>query len=165
VRIRTPLVVAVALVALLGSGSRAYADITAFLGVTPTPSTRSARGIAVGLGLVIVGFEIEFSSTAEKTGSGTSGAPSLTTGMFNGYVQMPVAIKRMRFYGTAGGGIYRERLGSVQETNVGINVGGGVKVNLVGPLRLRLDYRVFQLRGHPLHAQSQRLYAGLNLTF
>jgi hypothetical protein len=35
----------------------------------------------------------------------------------------------------------------------------------VGPLRLRLDYRVFQLRGHPLHAQSQRLYAGLNLTF
>jgi opacity protein-like surface antigen len=162
VRTRTPLIVAVALVALLGSGSRAYADVTAFLGLTPTPSTRSASGLAVGFGLVIVGFEIEFSSTAEKT---ASGAPSLTTGMFNGYVQTPVAIKRMRFYGTVGGGIYRERLGGTGETNVGINVGGGVKVNLVGPLRLRLDYRVFQLNGHPLYSRSQRLYAGLNLAF
>ena len=33
------------------------------------------------------------------------------------------------------------------ETNVGINVGGGVKMTLAGPLRLRLDYRVFTLKG------------------
>lgn len=164
-RIRTLLIVGVALVTLLGTGSRAYADATAFLGLTTTPSTRSARGLAVGFSLVIVGFEIEYSSTVEKAGSGTSGAPSLTTGMVNAYVQMPVAIKRMRFYGTAGGGVYRERLGTLQETNVGINVGGGVKVTLVGPLRLRLDYRIFKLNGQPLYSRSQRLYAGLNVAF
>ena len=30
---------------------------------------------------------------------------------------------------------------------MGINVGGGVKVNLAGPLRLRFDYRIFTLAG------------------
>jgi hypothetical protein len=48
---------------------------------------------------------------------------------------------------------------------VGINVGGGVKVNLAGPLRLRFDYRVFTLQGDPLHSNPQRFYAGLNLKF
>ena len=33
----------------------------------------------------------------------------------------------------------------IQETGFGTNVGGGVKIDLVGPLRLRLDYRVFKL--------------------
>ena len=33
------------------------------------------------------------------------------------------------------------------ETNVGINLGGGVKISLVGPLRLRLDYRVLDAEG------------------
>jgi hypothetical protein len=49
---------------------------------------------------------------------------------------------------------------------VGINVGGGVKMNLAGPLRLRLDYRVFTLRGSDVrHSKPQRFYAGLNLKF
>ena len=45
-------------------------------------------------------------------------------------------------------------------------VGGGVKMNLLGPLRLRLDYRVFTLRGSDVrHSKPQRFYAGLNLKF
>jgi opacity protein-like surface antigen len=72
----------------------------------------------------------------------------------------------MQFYGTAGGGVYREELLDVSETNVGINVGGGVKMNLAGPLRLRLDYRIFTLRGADVrHSKPQRFYAGLNLKF
>ena len=33
------------------------------------------------------------------------------------------------------------------QTNFGSNIGGGAKINLVGPLRLRVDYRVFNLHG------------------
>jgi opacity protein-like surface antigen len=51
------------------------------------------------------------------------------------------------------------------ETNFGLNVGGGVKVSLVGPLRLRFDYRVFTLKGDARHPRPQRLYAGVNLKF
>jgi hypothetical protein len=51
------------------------------------------------------------------------------------------------------------------ETNVGVNVGGGVKMSLAGPLRLRLDYRVFTLKGSPRYATPQRFYAGINLKF
>jgi hypothetical protein len=38
-------------------------------------------------------------------------------------------------------------------------------VTLIGPLRLRLDYRVFTLQGSPLHPKPQRFYAGINLKF
>ena len=48
--------------------------------------------------------------------------------MFNGLVQTPIPIAGMQFYGTAGGGVYRETLNDNSETNVGINVGGGVKI-------------------------------------
>ena len=48
---------------------------------------------------------------------------------------------------------------------LGINTGGGVKVSLLGPLRARVDYRVFKLRGDPLHAIVHRVYVGLNLAF
>ena len=85
--------------------------------------------------------------------------------MFNGLLQTPIPIARMQFYGTIGGGVYRETLGDASETNFGINVGGGVKMTLIGPLRLRLDYRVFTLQGTPLHSKPQRFYAGINLKF
>jgi len=40
-----------------------------------------------------------------------------------------------------------------------------VKINLLGPIRARLDYRVFRLRGDALHDTVNRVYAGLNLRF
>jgi opacity protein-like surface antigen len=140
----------------------AAADATAFLGLTATPANRSARGFALGVGLLIVGFEFEYAST---TGDPLSGAPSLRTGSFNGLVQTPFEIARMQFYATAGGGIFREVLGTASDTNFAINTGGGVKISLAGPLRLRIDYRVFKLNGSPLFSHPQRLYAGLNLKF
>ena len=87
--------------------------------------------------------------------------------MFNGLLQTPIPIAGMQFYGEAGGGVYHETLSVVgsPETNFGINIGGGAKISLVGPLRLRLDYRVFTLKGTAQHANVQRLYAGLNLKF
>jgi opacity protein-like surface antigen len=142
--------------------SIASADITAFIGVNTTPVARSVRGLSVGTGLVIVAFEFEYASTSEDL---LEGAPSLRTFMFNGLLQTPIPVARMQFYGTAGAGAYRETLVEDSETNFGLNVGGGVKVSLVGPLRLRFDYRVFTLKGDARHPRPQRLYAGVNLKF
>ena len=140
----------------------AAADVTAFLGVNPTPSNRTVKGFAGGIGLVIIGFEFEYATTNENL---LESAPALRTYMFNALAQTPFPIGGLQFYGTAGAGAYRETLSTISETHVGINVGGGVKVSLIGPLRLRLDYRVFTLRGSPLHPRPHRFYAGVNLKF
>ena len=137
------------------------ADVTAFVGAARTPSNRTARGFALGMSLVLFGFEFEFSDSIEDQ---MAGAPSLRTGMFNVLLQTRSPIG-LQFYGTVGGGLYRERLGALQETNGGINAGGGVKMTLAGPLRARVDYRVFTLQGNPLFSRPQRIYAGLNLAF
>ena len=137
----------------------AYADLTAFLGVSPTPATRQTKGVAIGLSLLIVGFEFEYGKTSENV---EKGAPSLTTGMFNGLVMTPT---RNQIYLTAGGGVYHEKLAADTSTSVGTNFGGGVKLHLAGPVRLRLDYRVFALIGHAKYKAPQRFYAGFNMTF
>ena len=45
------------------------------------------------------------------------------------------------------------------------DTGGGVKISLIGPVRARVDYRVFSLLGSPIEDTVQRLYVGLNLKF
>jgi hypothetical protein len=151
-----------ALVVLFPFATPAYADATAFLGSTTTPANRTTKGVAVGVGLLIVGFEFEYADTTEDT---VELAPRLRTGMGNILLQTPFPLAGLQFYATAGGGAYRETLGTRQETHVGINTGGGVKISLLGPLRARLDYRVFTLRGDPLHSTVHRIYAGVNLKF
>ena len=149
----------------------ASADITAFYGRTTTPEARNARGLAIGAGMLIVGFEFEYASTDETStvpDSGIDDVPGIRTYMFNGLLQTPVPIARMQFYGTVGGGVYNETLKIDPDndgTNFGTNVGGGAKITLAGPIRLRLDYRIFSLRGTPRHSTVQRFYAGLNLKF
>ncbi|HSL20935.1 MAG TPA: hypothetical protein VK886_05325 [Vicinamibacterales bacterium] len=147
---------------LLAFPAQALADATAFVGVNTTPTNRTVKGIAIGITVLVVGVEFEYSDASEDL---PEASPSLRTGMGNLIVQTPIAVSGLQFYGTAGGGVYRERLGDVQETHVGINIGGGVKISLLGPLKLRLDYRLFKLQGSPLHSKPQRIYAGLNLVF
>ena len=157
---RPMFVLALAMTAIAATPARAAADLTFFLGLNRTPETRTTRGFGVGINLLVVGFEFEYANTREDE---LDLAPGLTTSMFNGLIITPTS--GIQLYATAGGGFYRERLGSVQETHFGTNVGGGVKMTLVGPLRLRLDYRVFNLRGSPLHSTPQRFYAGANIAF
>jgi len=147
---------------VFGSASPAFADLTGFIGTTSTPANRAAKGVAVGLSLLVVGFEFELASTAENA---REQAPLLRTGMGNVLLQTPVAFFGFRPYFTTGGGLYRERLGDVQETSFGVNTGGGVKIALLGPVRARVDYRVFKLRGDPLYSTVHRTYIGLNLAF
>ena len=148
--------------ALLSVGSPAWADATLFLGTASAPSNRASRGFALGAGLLVVGFEFEYGDTVADP---LEGAPSLRTGMGNLLIQTPVPILGLQPYFTTGGGVYRESLGILSETNFGINNGGGVKISLIGPVRARVDYRVFTLRGSPTENVVQRLYVALNLKF
>src|SRR5688500_12554686 len=137
----------------------AFADITAFLGVNPTPLTRPVKGFAVGMGLLIVGFEFEYADTSDKLADSAAegDAPRLRTYMGNGLVQTPVPIAGMQFYATAGGGMYREAFENTSETHVGINVGGGVKMTLAGPIRRRRDYRGITPKGTAQDGWQTRL--------
>jgi hypothetical protein len=156
---RAAIVTLLTLAVLTVRPAPAAADATAFWGFSPTVSTRSTTGFAVGVSLLIVGFEFEYAHLNEDS---TAGAPGLGTGMFNAVVMTPT---KMQLYVTAGGGLYRESLDTVTRTNVGINVGGGVKVPLAGPIRLRVDYRVMTLNGSPVAKTVQRLYFGGNIAF
>ena len=154
----------IAAAGLLSAAAPARADITAFLGANTTPDNRMARGLAVGAGLLIIGFEFEYSDTSESITPGTV-APSLKTGMGNVLLQTPFAIAGIQPYFTTGGGIARETLGTREDTSFALNTGGGVKISLAGPLRLRVDYRVFRLGSGALYSPAHRIYAGLNLKF
>jgi hypothetical protein len=147
---------------LLASARPASADVTAFLGMTPTPQNHMARGFAFGFGLLFLGFEFEYANIGEDT---AEGLPALRTGAGNLLVQTPVAVFGVQPYGTIGGQAYRETLGTRQETHFGTNFGGGAKIRVWGPLRVRLDYRMFRLQGDPLHETYHRFYAGANLSF
>src|SRR3954471_10987280 len=152
--LRSRFFIPLAFCAVLLTAAIASADFTAFVGTNRTAANRTVKGFGVGTGLVVVGFEFEYANTNEDP---LTASPRLRTFMFNGLLQTPIPIARMQFYATAGGGVYRESLETVSlqtisETNFGINIGGGVKVTIAGPLRLRLDYRTFTLQGAPQYA-------------
>ena len=155
--------VTLSVLAVLGcAAAPADADLTAFVGANATPSNRPVRGFGVGFSLLVIGFEFEYSDTSADE---MAGAPGLRTGMFNLLLQTPFGISGLQFYGTVGGGIYQEAGGGLEETNGGSNVGVGVKISVAGPIRIRVDYRVFTLQGAPQYDKHQRLYAGFNLGF
>ncbi len=155
---------AVALLAvwLIIPATPARADVTAFIGSMVTPWSARTTGVAVGMTVIVVGVEFEYAASPEDASTLT---PGLTTGSLNVLVQAPFAVKRVVVYGTAGAGLYRQQLGAAEKTGTEINVGGGVKIGLAGPLRLRLDYRILTLRDAPVVGRPQRFYAGLNLAF
>jgi hypothetical protein len=153
-------VLALALVAMVPSICRA--DATVFLGRNSAGEDRSVtRGLAFGVSMLVVGFEFEYANSKEDP---TIGRPSLRTTSGNVFAQT-FGLPGFQLYATTGVGIYRERLGTDQETAFLLNNGGGIKINVAGPLRARVDYRIFTLRGNPQHKNVQRLYAGLNVAF
>jgi hypothetical protein len=164
-------------VLLLAAAARpALADGTLFIGTTnvsnaDNASRQTTKGFAIGAGVLVVGVEFEYASTGEDE---DHFGPSLRTGIGNVYVQTPIAIAGLQFYATTGGGLYREKstvdpAGDLSKTGFTSDTGGGVKISLLGPLKARLDYRVFKLLGDKpsptWRSTVQRLYAGLNLSF
>lgn len=155
-------VLTLATVLLAASAIPARADITAFIGLTPTPQRHALKGFSAGLGLIIIGFEFEYAQISEDV---LEQLPGLKTYAGNVLVQTPIEVMGTQLYATAGAEGYRETLGAAQETHVGTNIGGGAKIKLLGPLRVRLDYRIFKLQGAPMHSVYQRFYVGGNLKF
>ena len=121
------------------------------------------KGFAVGLGLLIVAFEFEYATTSDDV---AALAPALKTGMGNVLLQTPVADLRVS-------AVFHDRRRDLPRNarrargnRVSARMsGGGVKMSLAGPLRLRVDYRVFKLGSGALNSPAHRVYAGLNLTF
>lgn len=161
-RVRT---VALVLAMVLMGAAEARADATAFIGANVTPANRRVQGVAVGTGLLLIGFEFEYASTPESNDPLGPVAPALKTGSGNVLLQTPFAIFGFQPYVTTGAGLYRETLGAHGHTGFAPNMGGGVKVSLIGPVRLRVDYRVFKLGSGALYSPAHRVYAGLNLKF
>ena len=169
-RARRASVVPAALVAVLaGSGvDPAFADLTLFAGRAATPAADGAApgltgGAALGMSLRRTGLEFEYARmSADRDGR----RPALQTGLFNVIVDTPFRSgRRLRVYGSVGGGLYRERNGERTRTNLAVGGGGGVYLHLAGPFRLRVDYRFFLLRGEAGHRRPRRSYAGLDLGF
>jgi len=138
----------------------ARADATLFFGTTTSPENRTVKGFAFGASILIVGFEFEYGSISEDAGEN---APSLKT--TSGNVLLQTIGIPFQLYFTTGGGIYKESLGPDEETSGAFNTGGGAKIRIAGPLRVRVDYRIFKLSGNPRHDKYHRLYAGVNLAF
>jgi hypothetical protein len=157
---RTSVLLLVTGALLLADARPAHADATAFLGLSPSPATRAARGFAVGINMLIVGFEFEWASISERTGSE---APGMSTKMFNGMIVTPTGSTQL--YVTAGVGWFSETLAGQKESGFATNVGGGIKVKLAGPIRGRLDLRVFRLGDDAVVRNPVRIYAGLNIAF
>jgi hypothetical protein len=158
-------VLAGALVLMISQATPAFADATAFIGMHTNPERQATKGFAVGFGVLIVGFEGEYGSAGEDN---SASLPSLKTFSGNVLLQTPVPIFGTSFYFTTGIGGYREELDAIdhQETNVVYNTGGGAKITLIGPLRVRLDYRLLKLQGEPIRpSTAHRIYAGINLAF
>lgn len=147
---------------MVGTAPPAFADLTGFIGANTTPENRYVRGVALGAGLLLLGLEFEYAKTPDDL---SVLAPSLSTAMGNVLLQAPFTILGIQPYATTGAGLYRESLGSREHTGFALNTGAGVKVALVGPFRLRVDYRVFKLGSEALHSPAHRVYAGLNLRF
>jgi hypothetical protein len=180
-------VIIIGLLLVFGLPGTARADLTAFfgglfrseIGVGELESTtRGTRGLAVGFSLIIVGLEFEWSQTGgDDPGEGECVViadvrgvctPGLATGMGNVLLQTPRGLLPVQLYATVGAGAYRARYEAVDENDYGFgtNVGGGAKIELIGPLRLRVDYRVFNLSGGDLvDSTPQRIYVGANLAF
>ena len=79
---------AVAGLLLLAATTPARADATAFIGANTTPANRQVRGFAFGFGLLVIGFEGEYSYSPDDP---SATAPSLRTGMGNVLLQTPGA--------------------------------------------------------------------------
>jgi len=156
--IAVSIVLACAFLAVTAAPARA--DITAFLGLSPTPENHGVKGFGVGVGLLIVGFEFEYANLSEDTFEQLTGLKT-----YSGNVLVQTPTPNVQLYGTIGAEGYQETLGNRDETYFGTNIGGGAKINLIGPFRVRVDYRIFKLQGEPVHDVYQRFYVGANLKF
>ena len=156
-------VCAAAVALALAAGARpAFADATVFVGSSPASADGSVLGAALGISRRAIGFEFEY---ARARPAGPGAGPRVHSGLLSLLVRTPRRIARMRLYASLGAGLYRESGGPRAGTNLASGAGGGIDVAILGPLGLRVDYRVLRFRGPAPGHPRQRLYAGAHLAF
>ena len=151
-------------IVLAAAATPARADATLFAGVATSATVAASRpslGIAFGRCPGVFGFELEY--------AGGLGDAAVRTVVVNLLLQTRLPIHRVQFYGLGGFGVYGETgSGEIASGDIGM----GAKITLSGPLKLRLDYRVFLLGASPdasaglvIGRHPQRLSAGLSFAF
>ena len=154
---------------LLATAAPARADATLFAGALSAGGGRSVVGGSIGLFAretrSVIGFEIDYTRTL---GGARTTSPRISTFGGSLLVQVPIVDRRMNAYAAFGGTLYQEATPDDKSAGGAFNVGGGVKVTLAGPLKLRLDYRFFRVRFVEASTGSthpQRVTIGLALAF
>ena len=146
----------------------ARADGTVLVGLTSVDALRPSFGFSFGYRPSAVGVEVEYLSTFP--GDYSAG------GIFASVIVQPVTISNVQIFAVGGVGVWGEGFAGGKRTGVlnAGNVGGGVLVALAGPVRLRLDYRLFLLGEvseaevgaiAPSRKHPQRIAAGLHFAF
>jgi hypothetical protein len=158
---------------LLVFPSPAKADVTVFAGRLASGQPRTVFGGSAGRFYTEnVGFEFEVAVTP-----GSGSAEQHKYQIFTGNLLIQSSLPRghrPQVYGAIGMGIYGETSsggGGSGEVFIG-SFGGGVKVKLTGPFRVRADYRLFRLGeaadagpGFVLHRHPQRVSVGIGVAF
>lgn len=150
----------------------ARGDATVLVGLTYVDALRPSYGFSFGYRPSVVGFEIEYLGTFGQTTPGDYSAG----GIFASVIVQPVTISHVQIFAVGGFGAWGEGFAGGKRTGVlnAGNVGGGVLVGLAGPLKLRLDYRLFLLGEvaeaevgaiAPSRKHPQRIAAGLHFAF
>ena len=139
--------------------NKAVADATMFVGTNTMTPHGWARGFSAGLTLLNLGFEVEYANAGEDK---SQRSPGLQTGMVNVLVQTPMPSNGFQFYATTGGGLYRERLTDVQETHVGLNAGGGLKITRACKPSRNIEVADC---GHWVMVEHQRMFNAACLDF
>jgi hypothetical protein len=142
-------------------------NMTGFAGVAVASGPHPANGVAVGLKPQPGPVSLEFEYSRSRRDQ-VAGVLAIETLACNILVQPSRQRSRFQFYGTFGVGLYaplhdpsRRRGGVHQssEPDSARNIGGGAKVTLAGPLKLRMDYRAFFLAGG--ESNQHRFYVGI----
>ena len=139
-------------------------SLTALAGVAIMFGTYPSTGFAVALkphpGPVSVEFEY-LRSRSDPVASGSG----IATFAGNILVQPLQQRSRFQFYGTLGVGLYSVMRDYQGSTDSARNIGGGAKVTLAGPWKLRMDYRAFLLAGTGGEQLAHRFYVGIAAGF
>jgi len=146
----------------------ARADATVLVGLTSVDALRPSFGWSFSYRPSAVGVEVEYLSTVP--GDYSAG------GIFGSVIVVPGTISNVQIFVLGGVGVWGEGFDGGKRTGVlsAANVGGGVLVGLGGPVRLRLDYRLFRLGEvaeaevgaiAPSRKHPQRIAAGLYFDF
>ena len=154
--------IALAIVLSAACAAPARADATAFLGANLSPANRQVNGVSAGVSLVIVGLSSSMrNATDDQGGRARRSRPGWATCCCRRRSPSPAS---SRTSPSAAACITKPGT-RIATPAFGMNTGGGVKISLVGPIRLRVDYRVFKLGSGALNTPAHRIYAGLNLKF